>query len=153
MIEQSYGRMARIQEHAIQMFAEMYTVGILMRAWRWVLQMPVQLRFLDEIDRSQYEPDHVEERAVDLDAIVGTTGRANRFDHRFRPMQRRSKDRWASIAIGMMDDITRMPPIELIRVGDDYYVVDGHHRVSAARALRKLFIDARVTVWKSVGEN
>jgi hypothetical protein len=41
-----------------------------------------------------------------------------------------------------------MPPVELIRVGDVYFVRDGHHRVSVARALGQAYIDAEVTVWE-----
>lgn len=148
MIQQSYGRMARIRERANQLFTEMYMSGLVMRALRRLLQQPTQLRFVDSIDLSQYTPQPVEYRAVDIDLIVGTSGRSNRFDNHFRPMMCRSKNRWASIAVGMMDDITRIPPIDVIQVGDAYYVVDGHHRVSAARGLRKVFIDARVTVWE-----
>lgn len=148
MMEQSYGRAARIQQRANQMFGEMYTLGLFIRAARMLLQLPVQLRFLDQVKREQFVPGGMQQRAVDLDAIVGTTGRANRFDHRFRPMMRRSQDRWVSIASIMMDDITRVPPIDVIQVGDEYYVVDGHHRVSAARALGKVFIDARITAWE-----
>ena len=40
-----------------------------------------------------------------------------------------------------------LPPIELIRLGDTYYVRDGHHRVSVARALGQDEIDAQVIVW------
>jgi hypothetical protein len=150
MINQSYERAARIQQRAYQIYDETFMFGCIVRAVRWLLRLPIQLRFLDNVNRDQYTPGKVEQRAVDLDAIVGTSGRANRFDNRFRPMQRRNKDRWASIAMGMMDDITRVPPINVIQVGEEYYVVDGHHRVSAARALRKVFIDARVTVWEPI---
>jgi hypothetical protein len=38
-----------------------------------------------------------------------------------------------------------MPPIRVKRVGDMHFVVDGHHRVSAARALGLDTLDARVT--------
>jgi hypothetical protein len=38
-----------------------------------------------------------------------------------------------------------MPPIDVYRVGDAYFVKDGHHRVSVARALGRHDIDARVT--------
>jgi ParB-like chromosome segregation protein Spo0J len=41
-----------------------------------------------------------------------------------------------------------LPPVELIQVGDTYFVVDGHHRISAARALKVDHIDATVTVWE-----
>jgi hypothetical protein len=40
-----------------------------------------------------------------------------------------------------------LPPVRLIRVGDDYYVRDGHHRISVSRALCLGTITADVTVW------
>ena len=45
-----------------------------------------------------------------------------------------------------------LPPVELIQVGDDYYVQDGHHRVSAARALGYGYVDAIVVVWEIEAE-
>jgi hypothetical protein len=38
-----------------------------------------------------------------------------------------------------------MPPVDLVRIGAIYFVRDGHHRVSAARALGRTDIDAYVT--------
>jgi hypothetical protein len=35
-------------------------------------------------------------------------------------------------------------PIEVIKVGNDYFVVDGHHRTSVARSAGMAFIDAEV---------
>ena len=37
-----------------------------------------------------------------------------------------------------------LPAIEVYALGEDYYVVDGHHRVAAARALGQLYLDALV---------
>ena len=41
-----------------------------------------------------------------------------------------------------------LPPVELIQLGDAYFVRDGHHRISAAAALGQQEIDAQVTVWQ-----
>ncbi len=38
-----------------------------------------------------------------------------------------------------------LPPVDLVQVGDDYYVADGHNRVAAARRAGALEIDADVT--------
>ena len=38
-----------------------------------------------------------------------------------------------------------MPPVDLVKVGEIYFVRDGHHRVSVARALGRTDIDAYVT--------
>jgi hypothetical protein len=46
------------------------------------------------------------------------------------------------------DESVPLPPIKLIQVGDCYYVRDGHHRLSVARALGEQFIEAEVTVWE-----
>jgi hypothetical protein len=40
---------------------------------------------------------------------------------------------------------TALPPVQLYKLGDRYYVVDGHHRVAAALSLGQLEIDAVVT--------
>jgi hypothetical protein len=37
-----------------------------------------------------------------------------------------------------------LPPIDVYKVGDGYYVIDGHHRVSVARSLGRQSINARV---------
>jgi hypothetical protein len=41
-----------------------------------------------------------------------------------------------------------LPPVELIQVGDVYFVRDGHHRISVARAFGQEHVDAEVTVWE-----
>jgi hypothetical protein len=40
-------------------------------------------------------------------------------------------------------------PVQLIQVGAEYYVRDGHHRVSVTRALGQDTIEAEVTVWNA----
>ena len=44
-----------------------------------------------------------------------------------------------------------LEPVQLIQIGDDYFVRDGHHRISVARALGETCIDAEVTVWMVAG--
>jgi hypothetical protein len=46
---------------------------------------------------------------------------------------------------------TPLPPVELIQVGDVYFVRDGHHRISVARMMGQDSIDAEVTVWETAG--
>lgn len=83
---------------------------------------------------------------VPIYEIRGSECRAEDFDARFYPLQRRSQARWVSIATAYQMGIP-MPPVELIKVDDSYYVQDGHHRISVARALGQEYIEARVTVW------
>jgi hypothetical protein len=81
---------------------------------------------------------------VPLDAIVGTVDRGRDFDRSFRPTSGRVRSRWEHIATAMRRG-EAMPPVELIRIGQIYFVRDGHHRVSVARALGHTDIDANVT--------
>ena len=90
-------------------------------------------------------------QTIPLDSIVGTVDRSRDFDRRFRPTSRRVRQRWERIAKAMRRG-EAMPPIEVYRVGDMHFVVDGHHRVSVARALGWEMIDAYVTeIVTSVG--
>jgi len=81
---------------------------------------------------------------VALDAIVGTVDRRGEFDRRFRPTSARARSRWESIATAMRRGDS-LPPIDLLRIGEIYFVRDGHNRVSVARALGRTDIDARIT--------
>jgi hypothetical protein len=81
---------------------------------------------------------------VALDAIVGTVDRGRDFDRSFRPTSARVRSRWEQIAAATRRGAA-MPPVDLVRIGEIYFVRDGHHRVSVARALGRTDIDARVT--------
>lgn len=81
---------------------------------------------------------------VALDAIVGSVDRTRDFDRRFRPTSPRVRERWERIAAAMRRG-EAMPPVTLYRIGEIYFVEDGHHRISVARALGWEVIDAHVT--------
>jgi hypothetical protein len=81
---------------------------------------------------------------VALEAIVGTVDRGREFDRSFRPTSGRVRSRWEHIAAAMRRGES-MPPVDLVRIGEIYFVRDGHHRVSVARALGLADIDAYVT--------
>jgi hypothetical protein len=83
-------------------------------------------------------------KVVPLQSIVGTIDRARDFDHRFRPTSRRVRSRWENIAAAMRRG-EALPPVDLLKVGELYFVRDGHHRVSVAAALGRTDIDAYVT--------
>jgi hypothetical protein len=83
-------------------------------------------------------------REIALDSIVGTVDRhSDEFDRRFRPRCYRLQKRWQRIAAARRRGET-MPPIDVYRVGDLYFVQDGHHRVSVAHAQGDTTIDAQV---------
>jgi hypothetical protein len=83
-------------------------------------------------------------RVVPLEAIVGTVDRSRDFDRSFRPTSARVRSRWEHLDAAMRRGES-MPPVDLLKVGELYFVRDGHHRVSVSRALGRGDIDAYVT--------
>jgi hypothetical protein len=86
-------------------------------------------------------------RMVRLDRIVGSEGRCQDFDRRFRPTQTHTCDRWYRIARARLGGVA-LPPVDLIQIGEAYYVRDGHHRISVARAFGDKAIEARVIAYE-----
>jgi hypothetical protein len=84
---------------------------------------------------------------VQLNAIRGSEGRPGDFDDQFYPLSDTLRRRWQSVAAALDEGLV-LPPVQLIQVGPDYYVRDGHHRVSVTRALGGDVIEAEVTVWQ-----
>jgi hypothetical protein len=83
-------------------------------------------------------------RVVPISAIVGTVDRGRDFDRHFRPTSARVRSRWEQIAAAVRRGES-LPPVDLIKIGEIYFVRDGHHRVSVACALGHADIDAYVT--------
>lgn len=85
-------------------------------------------------------------QVVPLAQIRGSEGRCGDFDAQFRPLKAHTADRWANLALAH-ERGEPIPPVDLLKIGDTYYVRDGHHRVSVARSLGQIAIEAQVTVW------
>lgn len=80
---------------------------------------------------------------VPLSRIAGTLGREQAFNRAFLPREESLRERWDEVH-ALAEGQRGFPPVELYRVGDVDFVVDGHHRVSVARALGVSTIEARV---------
>jgi len=83
-------------------------------------------------------------KQVEIKKIVGSTGRYMDFDRAFLPVQTHTRERWVNIDKAHYDQV-ELPPVELYKMGDIYFVKDGNHRVSVAREWGQEFIDAYVT--------
>lgn len=82
---------------------------------------------------------------IPLDKIVGSVGRYRDFTREFLPKESISEARWRAVDAAMHSQ-TGLPPIEVYQVGDAYFVRDGNHRVSVARANGLHDIQAYVTL-------
>ena len=80
---------------------------------------------------------------VPVPAIVGSVDRYHDFDRAFLPTQTKTRPRWESIDRAALSDVA-LPPVQLYKVGDVYFVKDGNHRVSVAREKGVEYIDAEV---------
>jgi hypothetical protein len=83
-------------------------------------------------------------QTIPLDSIVGTVDSSRDFDRRFRPTSGRVRERWERLALAQRRG-EPIPPIDVYRVGDMHFVIDGHHRVSIAMATGAKKIEAYVT--------
>ena len=80
---------------------------------------------------------------VPIEKIVGSEGRYHDFDREFLPLHSATADRWESLDVAF-HRMVNVPPVELYKVGDAYFVRDGNHRVSVARNHGGRYIDAYV---------
>lgn len=83
-------------------------------------------------------------QTVPIAKIVGSEGRYRDFNKRFLPRYDYLRGRWQSIDMAHLTDRI-LPPITLYEIGGVYFVRDGNHRVSVARAQGVHDIDAEVT--------
>jgi hypothetical protein len=84
-------------------------------------------------------------KMVDLDDIVGSVDRVAGFDRRFRPTSDLARRRFERLAAAVRRGES-LPPVDLLQVGEVYFVRDGHHRVAVLRALGREVVEARVTL-------
>jgi hypothetical protein len=86
-------------------------------------------------------------QTIELDKIVGSTGRYRDFTRKFLPKTNQTEERWRRVdAIAHNEGF---PPIEVYKVGDVYFVRDGNHRVSVARIHKAQTIEAYIIEYKT----
>jgi hypothetical protein len=106
---------------------------------------PTELLSYDEVKTSLRigGPIYRGVRTVRVEDIVGSLNRYHEFDRAFLPVEDRLASRWQNIDLAFYKDIS-LPPVLLYKVGQIYFVVDGHHRVSVAREQGQEYIEADV---------
>ena len=85
---------------------------------------------------------------VPIERIVGTTRHPSQNTDDFLPLPglrgRNWQGRWQRIQRAT-NDLSVLPAVELVQVGEQFYVADGHNRVAAAREAGAVAVDADVT--------
>ena len=82
-------------------------------------------------------------KTIRVDQIAGSLNRYHEFDRAFLPKEDQLASRWQKVDRAFYQEIN-LPPVVLYKVGEVYFVVDGHHRVSVAREQGQIFIEAEI---------
>lgn len=117
----------------------------------WIADLWKYRRGSDEIkdfkekqrDEEAFESVRRGTRLVPLNKIVGSVGRYHDFDSRFRLKQHVPREKLDKIREAM-SGAKPLPPVKLYQIKDEYFVLDGNHRIAAAKALGFSTIDARI---------
>jgi DNA-binding Lrp family transcriptional regulator len=80
---------------------------------------------------------------VPVDRIVGSVGRYQDFDTKFRMKKHHSQERLDSVR-KFMKEGKPLPPVRLYQIKDEYYVLDGNHRIAVAKEFGYSDMDAQV---------
>jgi hypothetical protein len=112
---------------------------------RFVRGRPADLLPFDVVRESLHLRSFVDRglQEVPLDRIVGSLGRVLEFNRAFLPREEALRDRWRAIW-KLADGPRGFPPVELFKVGEAYFVADGHHRVSVLRSIGAPAVEAHV---------
>jgi hypothetical protein len=119
--------------------------------WSKLTGKPRRLVALKDVEgKCNHSLGEVTRRVVPIAQIVGSGGRVGDFDRDFSPLKDHVRRRWLGIAAAREQGAV-LPPVSLVQVGDEYFVSDGHHRISVAKAFGQETIEARVAVWEVEG--
>jgi len=115
------------------------------RVWASISGQPTTLLSYDEIKEKLHigGPIYRGVQTVLVEQIAGSLNRYHEFDRVFMPVRDGLAQRWQSVNRAFYQDIS-LPPVVLYKVGQVYFVVDGHHRVSVAREQGQIYIEAEV---------
>jgi hypothetical protein len=115
------------------------------RVWATLSGQSTTLLSYDEIKEKLHigGPIYRGVQTVLVEEIVGSLNRYHEFDRVFLPASDKLATRWQSVNRAFYQEIS-LPPVVLYKVGQVYFVVDGHHRVSVAREQGQIYIEAEV---------
>lgn len=82
-------------------------------------------------------------QTIEVDHIIGSVDRYREFDRHYLPKEKHLDERWVGVRSAQLQG-KELPPIQVYKVGELYFVKDGNHRVSVARRQGQKYIDAYV---------
>lgn len=110
---------------------------------QWLSKLTGRSQALRTLPAQNGEGHYLGARVVALCDIVGTENRAEDFDRNFRPLNANTQERWTRVYRAWARGLA-LPPVALVKRGADYFVRDGHHRLSVARALGQVEVEVVV---------
>jgi hypothetical protein len=135
--------LTNVRSFTADQFAALRLQAIRESFWAKLLGKNTKLAtFPEEAPRKSPNRKMIGMQEIPIEMIVGTLGRSKDFDHKFRPLKSYLCDRWVNVYLTF--ETNGWPPIVVHKVGDQYYVEDGHHRVSVARLLGMTSIEANI---------
>ncbi len=139
MTESSYSEQSRSD------FQRALFKAFMNRVWDSLSGQRTTLLSYDEIKEKLHigGPIYRGMQTVRVDQVAGSLNRYHEFDRVFLPTSDKLANRWQSVNRAFYQDVS-LPPVVLYKVGQVYFVVDGHHRVSVAREQGQIYIEAEV---------
>ena len=147
---QSANLFAHRYNTALSRFKSVFFSGRVYRLKRRILRCPQWLYDLNTLkpSLSLRGSFYAGIRVVPISSIIGSEGKVSDFDMSFHPLRETSRERWLGIAMAYLSHLP-LPPVQLIQVGDVYFVRDGNHRISVSRSFGQTCIDAEVITWQA----
>ncbi len=138
-------RSSYFEKMAVEDFNQAYKKGFFRAILNRLTQQRSGLISFDELRRNlpiENQRD-IGMQVIEIEKIIGSLNRYQDFDDSFLPRQTHTRGRWENIDRVFLKG-EYLPPVEVYKIGDFYFVIDGNHRVSVAREKGQLFIDAHV---------
>ena len=130
---------------ASQDFEQAYKKGFIRAILNKVTQKRTGLISFDEL-RTKLDIQNQRDigmQEIQIEKIIGSLNRYQDFDDSFLPRQTHTRSRWVNIDRVYLQG-EYLPPVEVYKIGEFFFVIDGNHRVSVARERGQKFIDAHV---------
>ena len=144
-----YPTFTNLRSHTSYTFSELR-----MRALRdsllakWTGRSSSLATFPTEVQQDRPNKKLLGVKEIPVDQIIGSLHRVTDFDDKFRPLKKHLLNRWVDTFISLNHDEWSL--IAVHKIGEQYYVEDGHLRVSVARATGLAFIEAKIWEYSAV---